>query len=246
MFIAQSVRFKFQLREERKSLLAEFLFCRLSIYKYFAPDGAPNSVIIPQTNESLSQAAVIIARGGVIGFRTDTFYGLGADPFNQAAVGKIKELKGREEGKPILVLISDAEQLERLISQKSATFDLLARQFWPGPLTIIGPANPLLPEALTARTKTVGVRLPENDKVRALVRSCGGTLTATSANPSGAPPARTAAEVHGYFGEALDLIIDGGVAKTDQPSTVVDVATPDITLIREGVITWSQIQTSLK
>lgn len=203
-------------------------------------------MIISQTSESLAQIAEAVARGGVIAFRTDTFYGLGAHPFNAWAIQKLKELKDREEGKPILVLISDLKDLHRLISQSSAAFDSLAKHFWPGPLTIIGPAHPALPADLTAGKKTVGVRLPGDDKVRSLVRSCGGTLTATSANPSGAPPARTAAEVNGYFGERIELIVDDGAAKTDQPSTVVDVTSPEINLIREGVIPWSQIQAALK
>jgi L-threonylcarbamoyladenylate synthase len=203
-------------------------------------------VIISQTSQSLSRTNNVVTRGGVIAFRTDTFYGLGADPFNQPAVKKIKQLKGREDGKPILVLISDLEQLGRVISQRSAAFDLLAERFWPGPLTIIGAAVAELPDDITAGTKTVGVRLPEDDRVRALVRSCGGILTATSANPSGSSPARTAADVHGYFGERLELILDGGAAKSDQPSTVVDVTTTDVKLIREGVISWSQIQLSLQ
>lgn len=199
-------------------------------------------MIISQKSASLSQLAELVTHGGVLAFRTDTFYGLGADPFNARAIQKIKQLKGREEGKPILVLISDLEQLQRLISDASREFESLAEEFWPGPLTIIGPANPALPADLTAGTKTVGVRLPGDDSVRSLLRGCGGTLTATSANPSGSPPARTAAEVYSYFSERVDLIVDGGAAKTDQPSTVVDVTGRDINLIREGVITWSQIQ----
>jgi L-threonylcarbamoyladenylate synthase len=198
-------------------------------------------VIISQTSESLAQAADVITRGGVIAFRTDTFYGLGADPFNEPAVQKIKALKGREDDKPILVLISDRAQLERLISAQSAAFASASEQFWPGALTIIGAAHAELPAELTAGSKSVGVRLPDDDKVRSLVRKCGGTLTATSANPSGAPPALTAAEVHAYFGDRIELIIDGGAAKTDQPSTVIDVTGPDIKLIREGVIAWSAI-----
>ena len=203
-------------------------------------------MIIPQTTESFSLITDAITRGGVIAFRTDTFYGLGADPFNPSAIQTIKQLKGREEGKPILVLISDLEQLQRLISHTSAAFESLAKNFWPGPLTIVGPANPALPAGLTAGSKTVGVRLPEDDKVRLLVRGCGGALTATSANPSGSPPARTAADVYGYFGERIEFIVDGGAAKTDQPSTVVDVTEPHTRLIREGVIAWSRIQASLE
>ena len=198
-------------------------------------------MIDSQSIDSNQKAAEVISRGGVIAFRTDTFYGLGADPFNQDAVRAIKQLKGREDNKPILIVISDYEQLDRFISSISPAFDLLARRFWPGPLTLIGAARSELPPEITAGTKTVGVRLPNDDKVRLLVRACGGALTATSANPSHAAPATTARQVHEYFGEAVDLIVDDGGAQTDRPSTVVDVSRDEPRLIREGVIPWSMV-----
>ena len=203
-------------------------------------------MIVLQNDESLTQAREIIARGGVIAFRTDTFYGLGADPFNASAVQKVKDLKGREGNKPILVLISDVEQLSRLIENRSPAFDELAERFWPGALTIIGEATNRLPGDLTAGTKSVGVRLPGDESVRSIVRACGGALTATSANPSGEPPARSATEALKYFGESVDVILDGGATKTDQPSTVVDTTSDGgLKLVREGVIAWDKIQLAL-
>jgi L-threonylcarbamoyladenylate synthase len=199
-------------------------------------------VIIPRTTEALRQAPETIARGGVIAFRTDTFYGLGADPFNRDAVQKIKQLKGREDHKPILIVISDRAMADRFIAGPTPAFELLARVFWPGPLTLIGRAVTQLTDEITAGTQTVGVRLPGDEKVRALIEACGGALTATSANPSQHMPARTAEEVLGYFGEAIDLIVDGGAVVTDQPSTVVDVCGEEPRLIREGAIGWSRIQ----
>src|SRR6266849_1547348 len=158
---------------------------------------------------SAHDAAKIIARGGVIAFRTDTFYGLGADPFNRSALQRISQLKGREASKPILVVISDIDQIERFISERSRAFDLLAERFWPGALTLIGKAAREVLGEVIEGTGTIGVRLPDDDNVRALVRECGGALTATSANPSGAAPARTAGEVASYFGAPVDLIVDG-------------------------------------
>jgi len=196
----------------------------------------------PLTEETRQRAAEIIARGGVIAFRTDTFYGLGADPFNHQAVEKIKTLKGREERKPILIVVSDEDQIDRFIVGESNAFRQLARMFWPGPLTLIGAAQPALPEAVTAGSKSVGVRLPSDDKVRVLIRSCGGALTATSANPSTLAPAATVKMVESYFGDQLDLIIDDGPAQTDLPSTVVDASGAEPKLVREGVIAWSAIQ----
>jgi L-threonylcarbamoyladenylate synthase len=202
-------------------------------------------MIIPQTTDNLEQIASTIDHGGVIAFRTDTFYGLGADPFNQAAVQKIRELKGREDDKPILVVISDTKYLARLIPHHSDAFDDLAGQLWPGALTIIGRAADSLPEELTAGTETVGVRLPDDDRVRALIGVCGGSLTATSANVSAQPPARTAAEVEQYFGKRIDLIVDGGATTSESPSTVVDATTDEVALVREGVISWTEILSAL-
>src|SRR5438552_2523475 len=116
-------------------------------------------------------ASALIARGGVTAFRTDTFYGLGVDPFNREAVQKIKQLKGREEHKPILIIISNLEAVERYVVDPTPTFDLLAKTFWPGPLTLIGRAAAGIPKDITAGTETIGVRLPGDDKVRALMRA---------------------------------------------------------------------------
>lgn len=192
----------------------------------------------------ITHAAKLIFEGGVIAFRTDTFYGLGADPFNVSAVAKVRALKGREENKPILLLLAGASIVDRFIADRSAAFDEVAKKFWPGPLTIIGRAVPELPVEITAGTGTVGVRVPADVDVRELVRQCGGALTATSANPSGREPARSAKEVRDYFGDAIDLVIDGGEVKAIEPSTVLDVTTSPMKIIRKGAADlrgWTQI-----
>lgn len=178
----------------------------------------------------------IIKQGGVIAFRTDTFYGLGADPFNRAAVARIRALKGRDDDKPILLLIADESEIDRLLTDPSPEFRDLAARFWPGPLTIIGKAVAGLPEEITAGTGTVGVRLPADATVRDLVRECGGALTATSANPAGRAPARSAQKVRSYFPEGIDLIIDGGEVTAINPSTVVDATSSPPRVIREAAI----------
>ena len=187
-----------------------------------------------------ARAAKIVSEGGVIAFRTDTFYGLGVDPFNSAAVAKIRELKGREENKPILLLLFDASEADRFIADRSEAFEEVARKYWPGPLTIVGRAIADLPEEITAGTGTVGVRVPADDDVRELVRVCGGALTATSANPSGREPARTANEVIEYFGERIDLVIDGGEVTVTEPSTVLDVTASPPRVVREGAVKFLQ------
>ena len=190
---------------------------------------------IPDNRESRIQAAEIIRSGGVIAFRTDTFYGLGVDPFNRDAIVRVRELKGREADRPILLLVSDESEVDRFVEQ-SEFFKLIAKAHWPAPLTLIGFARPEVPIELTAGTKSLGVRLPDDNDVRSLVRACGGALTATSANVSGQPPARTAKEVEKYFPSGIDLIIDGGEVTATQPSTVLDVVGPEPRLIREGVV----------
>jgi len=198
-------------------------------------------VIVSQTIQSLTRIAEVVFNSGVIAFRTDTFYGLGADPFNRQAVNRIKKLKGREETKPILVTISDHSQIERFIVERSESFESLAQRFWPGPLTLIGKSAAELPVEITAGTGMVGLRLPDDQDLRALLRACGGALTATSANPSNENPAMSAEQVENYFGSTIDLIVDGGEARVDRPSTVVDVTGAEPKLVREGVIAWSEV-----
>jgi L-threonylcarbamoyladenylate synthase len=202
-------------------------------------------MILPEGDPADIQAAKIIRKGGVIAFRTDTFYGLGADPKNASAVNKVAELK-RREGKPILVLMSDAEVLHGYVRQTSDLFDRVAKHFWPGPLTLIGNATNDLPDELTAGTATIGVRLPDDEVVRALLRLCGGALTATSANPTGAKPARTAAEVARYFPRGVELIVDGGEVNASEPSTVVDLSGPKLVMVREGAISRKDLDIFLE
>lgn len=202
------------------------------------------TVILEDSEATRAQAAEVIARGGVIAFLTDTFYGLGADPLNHAAVQRVKQLKGSHN--PILIVVSDLDAIDRFITQRLPAFGLLAETFWPGPLTLIGKATSNVPNEITAATQTVGVRLPDDDKVRALVRACGGALTATSANPSHQQPAPTAQKVFNYFGTAIDLIVDGGAVTAEQPSTVLDVSGAEPRLVREGAIAWSEIQATIE
>jgi L-threonylcarbamoyladenylate synthase len=202
-------------------------------------------LIYPDGEEARERAARVVAAGGVVAFRTDTFYGLGADPFNAEALLALNELKGRD-GKPILVLVSDPRHTKRLAARRSRAFDALSARQWPGALTLVVAARPEVPGLITAGTGTVGVRLPDDEEARATVRACGGVLTATSANPSGLPPARTAAEAARYFPRALGLVIDGGAARTELPSTVLDVSGARPRLIREGVVPRSELEETLK
>lgn len=200
--------------------------------------------VLPDGDEARSRAAEVVRRGRLLAFRTDTFYGVGADPFNPAALRRIDELKGRE-GKPILVLVSDRAWAERLTESRGPAFDFLGERLWPGPLTLVLRADTRLPEELTAGTGTVGVRYPADEAVCRFVEACGGVLTATSANRAGRPPARSAGEALAAFPSGLDLIVDAGETEAEKPSTVVDISGGAARLIREGVLAWREIRQAL-
>jgi L-threonylcarbamoyladenylate synthase len=187
----------------------------------------------------------VIAAGGVLAFRTDTFYGLGADPFNRDGLRRLNDLKGRD-GKPILLVLSDEDVAERFIARRSQLFAAVARRHWPGALTLVAEAKPDVPEELTAGSGTVGLRLPDDEDVRSFVRAAGGALTATSANLAGEPPARSAAEVARAFPTGLDLIVDGGPARGDKPSTVLALDDREPRLIREGAVSKGELEETLK
>jgi L-threonylcarbamoyladenylate synthase len=202
-------------------------------------------MIVEESESACSRAASLIAAGGVVAFRTDTFYGLGADPFNVEALRRLKKLKGRDDGKPILALISDKAEASRFMAGRSELFDLLSERHWPGPLTIVVRARREVPAELTAGTETVGIRLPDDERARAFVQMCGGALTATSANLSGEPPARDAQQVARSFPDGLGLILDGGEARGGQPSTVLDLSGPLPRLIRAGALSKQELEETL-
>lgn len=202
-------------------------------------------MIVPDSQSTRERAADIINSGGIVAFRTDTFYGLGADPFNEDALRAIKRLKGREAGKPILVVVSEVAEAWRLLAERSDVFNFVSAKHWPGALTIVARAGANVSDELTAGTKTIGVRLPDDEHVRAFVRACGGALTATSANLSGEPPARTAEEVARSFPVGLSLIVDGGAALGGQPSTVLDLSREVPRLIREGALSKRELEQTL-
>ena len=194
-------------------------------------------MIQPMTGAALQQAAWIIRGGGIIAFPTETFYALGATPFDASAVGRIFELKGRSPtSSPILVLIRHRADLENLVSDITTSAELLMNACWPGPLTLVFRASSKIPLLLTAGTATIGVRFSASVPLQQVLTAVEGPLTGTSANRSGAPSAATAQEVEAALGPRLDLILDGGRTAGGLPSTVVDTTVAPPRLIREGVL----------
>ncbi|MDE3241278.1 MAG: threonylcarbamoyl-AMP synthase [Nitrospirota bacterium] len=196
---------------------------------------------------ALEEAGRIAQAGGVLAVPTESFYALSASVGRAAwqteAIDRVCRIKGRADGKPLLVLIADASQVSSLVAAVPRAATLLMRRFWPGPLTIVLPAAAGLPDALTAGTGTVGVRLSAYPLLQAVLQRTG-PLTGTSANRSGEPPARTAEEVRESLENDVEAILDGGATPAAQPSTVIDVTGP-IRLLREGPITAAQIASVL-
>ncbi|MDQ1590156.1 MAG: L-threonylcarbamoyladenylate synthase [Pyrinomonadaceae bacterium] len=203
-------------------------------------------MILKDDRQARERAAAVVRAGGLVAFRTDTFYGLGTDPFNRDALQSLLALKGREDGKPILVVVGDASEVARFNAHGGKLFDRISARHWPGALTLVVSARPELPEELTAGTGTIGVRLPADEAVCEFVHACGGALTATSANRAGEPPARTAGEVERAFPDGLALVVDGGASRSQEPSTVLDVSGSEARLIREGAVSWRELQETIR
>lgn len=185
----------------------------------------------------LEAAARVIREGGLVAFPTETFYGLGANALDPAAVRRVFRAKGRPADKPLLVLVDSLEMAARVAAEVPARAHRLIARHWPGPLTLILPACPELPDALTAGTRTIGVRIPGHPLARALVRAAGVPVTAPSANPHGGASPRTADEVLAGLGERVDLVLDGGPTPGGPASTVVDVTRTPARVVRAGAVT---------
>ena len=184
----------------------------------------------------VARAARVIRAGGVAAVPTDTLYGLAADPFNAAAVKKLFRIKRRPENMPILLLVDSLQRMENLVARTPEGFRSLAARFWPGPLTMILPARPGVPRAMTAGSGTVAVRLPRSALIRSVVRLARRPLTGTSANLSGRAGGRSADEADRQLGALLDLLLDAGPAKRALPSTIVDLSGRAPRVVRSGAI----------
>lgn len=178
----------------------------------------------------------IFKKGGIIAYPTETFYGLGVDPFNESAVNKLFKLKGRGFDKPISILVKDKNMLLAVVEEIPPAAEKLIKKFWPGPLTIIFKAKKTVPSAITGNTGKIAVRISSNPITQKLLEIIDSPITTTSANSSGKKSPVTAKEVKDYFGDKIDLIIDGGLLSGNLGSTIVDVTEEELKVIREGEI----------
>lgn len=186
--------------------------------------------------EGLEAVRRVLDRGGVVGLPTDTLYGLSVNALDAAAVERIFAIKQRSAGQPLPLVVRDLEQVSELAENLPPLFFRLASAFWPGPLSLVVAAGPRIPAALHAGTGTVAVRQPDCRILLRLLELTGYPLASTSANRSGRRPALTAAEVEAELGDALELIVDGGPARSELPSTLVDLTGARARIVREGAI----------
>jgi L-threonylcarbamoyladenylate synthase len=191
---------------------------------------------------SVVDAVAALHRGEVIGLPTETVYGLAADASNVAAVKKIFAIKGRPADHPLIVHIADAAQLSRWTQARSPTAEKLARAFWPGPLTMILPRHPSVPDVVTGGQATVGLRCPSHPLALQVLRAFDGGLAAPSANRFGRISPTTAAHVHDEFGASVPLVLDGGECEVGIESTIIDLSSDTPRILRPGRITHAQIE----
>jgi L-threonylcarbamoyladenylate synthase len=185
---------------------------------------------------TLDVAAEAVLRGGVIAFPTDTLYGLGCSLFDVHAVEMIARLKRRDPRHAVISLIPVPEQAWGLAMHVNPLAERLIRAHWPGPLSLIMLASGIVPPGVQGSGGTVALRCPNDTLSNALLNRIGGPVVSSSANLSGQRPAETAADVIAYFGNQLDMVLDGGERRGGVPSTLVDVSGPKAKLLRRGAL----------
>jgi len=189
----------------------------------------------------MQDVAGLLRRGGIVAFPTETYYGLAVDPFNEQALARLFRLKGRPQDKAVLCLVDSPASLGRISTGMEDIYQPLIAEFWPGPLTLLFEGVPGLSALLTCNKGKIGVRISSNPAAQALCLAAGQPITATSANLSGKRALTTAGEVDEQLGDQLDLIIDGGRTPGGLGSTIVGTDGVALTLIRQGIIEFSEV-----
>lgn len=196
-------------------------------------------------DKDIEQAVAVLRAGGLVAFPTETVYGLGADAGNPLAVRKIFEVKGRPSTHPVIVHLADAVQLANWAREIPEGARRLAKQFWPGPLTVILKRAHGVSDAVTGGQDTVALRVPSHPVAQQLLARFGGGIAAPSANRHGRVSATTADHVRREFGAAVECVIDGGEARIGIESTIIDLSGGSAVLLRPGWITADEVEGAL-
>ncbi len=199
-----------------------------------APDGSFKNL--------LERASSVILAGGALAYPTETFYGLGVDAWNEAAVERLFAIKGRGFNHPVSVIIGSADQLPGLVGSVPEAAQKLMDAFWPGPLTIVFPASKGVSARLTAGTGRIGIRLSGHEFARRLALKAGRPITATSANLSGAPECREADAVQDQIGDRIDAVVDLGEKGGPVGSTIIDATGDKPVILRPGRVSREEIE----
>lgn len=189
-----------------------------------------------------TKAAELIRAGELVAFPTETVYGLGANALDPAAIEKIYLAKGRPASSPLIVHVSSVEMARSLVREWPERAEQLARKFWPGPLTLVLPKQPHVPDRLTAGLPTVGIRMPAHPIALELIRAAGVPIAAPSANPFTQLSPTTAQHVRDALGDRVALVLDGGPSEVGIESTVLSLAGPDAILLRPGMVSKADIE----
>jgi L-threonylcarbamoyladenylate synthase len=203
--------------------------------------------ILPASDtEAFAHAVRLVRAGKVIAFPTDTVYGVGVHGLNEQAIQRLFLAKSRARDKAIPYLLANVSDLALVTDEVSPTAHLLAREFWPGALTLVVPASERVPKILIGGGDSVAVRVPNHPVTRSLIEAVRVPLAATSANISGARDPATAQQVYLQLNERIPLILDGGPTRGSVPSTVVDVTVDPPVVRRVGLIPVEQLEELLK
>lgn len=199
--------------------------------------------ILTATRSKIMIASRIVERGGLVIYPTETVYGIGCNPFKVEAVKRLLKLKGGRR-KPLPLLAASIDDTEK-IATFSQNDKRLAAKFWPGPLMLVVPRKPALPDVVTFGLDSVGVRIPDNDVALRLIDLSGGLLIGSSANRSGEEPPRTVEEVGDDLKEKVDVVLNGGASARGKPSTVVELTSGKPRILRQGPVSLREILNAL-
>lgn len=184
------------------------------------------------------KSSELLKSKGIIAYPTESYYALGVLATDEDAVRKLYELKRRPADKPLPIIVGDISSLTSIVKNITAEAEALINKYWPGPLTLIFDAQDSIPALLTGGKRKIAVRIPGESVALHIAKALKMPVTSTSANPSGQPPADEPAAVIKYFGDGVDLIIDGGKTPGGRPSTIIDVTVTPPKVLREGSIVF--------